>query len=347
MDYFAESVKQLPVGFAIWRISDQLFVYANDHALRAFGTTSEKFGKVSLWDIIGPQDSSLILAETIRSNPYGGPDIQVPSAAFATFKRIDNGSLFVAWFQAADIIEVDGSINYRVALIFTDYDENINDERWQSYVQLKANQIVRVLAGTVAHDVNNALAVLQNEIEKVSIAHNLDLKEHFKVPFEALRDIGLKMFQLAEFPESITSINSPEALTEMSRVTNASQDSSDVDAKFRVLVVDDDPTLLAGLVSVLKMRGLLTTSATNSKEALFKAEAFQPSAALVDLVLGDEDGHDLGQKLKESLPELNLVFMTGFAITRAHLAIKAKHKVLKKPFDVDFAITLLKDGKGL
>ena len=85
-----ESLKQFPAAFVIWRISNQQIVYANDHAMQSFGGTPELLNKITLWDIIGPLDDNLIIAESIRSNPDGGPSIHVPDEAFATFKRLDN-----------------------------------------------------------------------------------------------------------------------------------------------------------------------------------------------------------------------------------------------------------------
>ena len=113
VDIVNRSIDQFSAGFAIWRVTDQVIVYANQHALDAFGGTAEMFAKTSLWDIIGPLDTNLILAESIRSSPHGGPDIHLPDEAFVTFKRIDNGELFSGWFRAKDIVDEDGNTNFQ------------------------------------------------------------------------------------------------------------------------------------------------------------------------------------------------------------------------------------------
>ena len=56
--------------------------------------------------------------------------------------------------------------------------------------------------------------------------------------------------------------------------------------EFRVLVVDDEPALLAGICSVMEMRNIRTLHSASAKEAQIKAAAFKPHAALVDIVLG-------------------------------------------------------------
>ena len=93
-----QSLDQFSVAFAIWRVTDQVIVYANQHALDAFGAGPEFVGTTTLWDIIGPLDTNIILAESIRSSPHGGPDIHLPDEAFATFKRQDNGAIFSGWY---------------------------------------------------------------------------------------------------------------------------------------------------------------------------------------------------------------------------------------------------------
>ena len=78
----AQSLEQFPVAFAVWRISDQAIVYANQKALEDFGAGPEFIGSTTLWDIIGPLDTNIVLAESIRSSPHGGPDIHLPDEAF-------------------------------------------------------------------------------------------------------------------------------------------------------------------------------------------------------------------------------------------------------------------------
>jgi two-component system OmpR family response regulator len=113
---------------------------------------------------------------------------------------------------------------------------------------------------------------------------------------------------------------------------------------FRVLIVDDEPALLAGICSVLEFRNIRTLQSTSIKEACAKAMSFKPHAALIDIVLGEENGIELGRQLVEMDPEINIVYMTGYAGIAPAAIAKANAKVLKKPFDIDTAIALLQDG---
>lgn len=339
-----EGLKQFPAAFAIWRVSNQQIVYANDHAMQAFGGTPELLNKITLWDIIGPLDDNLIIAESIRSNPDGGPNIHVPDEAFATFKRLDNGKLFTAWYRGKDIHEADGSTIFRSALLFTDYDEYQNDQNWEAFISIKAQRIERELAASVAHDLNNALSILQSEMESFSQLHGIDLAQYLDHSFRKLNEIGRNMRRLAHISSSVSLVNADDVLDLIMpdpQVLSAIQPGQN---EFRVLVVDDEPALLAGICSVLEMRNIRTLHSASAKEAQIKAESFKPHAALVDIVLGEDDGIDLGRQLVELDPNINIVYMTGYANIAPTAIAKSKAKVLKKPFDIDAAIALLRDG---
>jgi CheY-like chemotaxis protein len=339
-----ESLKQFPAAYVVWRVSDQVIVYANDFALESFGTNKNSIGKISLWDVIGPLDANLVVLESIRSNPNGGPDIHVPDEAFATFKRLDTGALFTAWYRAKDVIEPDGNTIFRVALLFTNYDKFEDELNWDAFIALRASRVERDLAASVAHDLNNALSILQNEIEICADLHKIDIGTSFQFSFQKLADLGLKMRQLAHISESVASINSEDLLSRVLPDPQVSSRSSGNRASLRVLVVDDEPALVAGLCAVFETRGVRTLSASTSKEACLKAVAFNPHAALIDIVLGDEDGFELGRQMVELLPNINIVHMTGFASHAPAASARNKSKVLKKPFDIDKAISLLREG---
>lgn len=332
------------MAYVIWRVSDQVIVYANDFAINAFGGNESFIGKISLWDIIGPADESLIILESRRSDPQGGPDIHLPDEAFATFKRLDNGKLFTAWYRAKDIHEPDGSTLFRVAILFTNYDRSEDDANWEDFITQRASRIERELAASVAHDLNNSLAILQTEIEEFSTLGNVDLGTHLQDSFKRLADLGLKMHQLAHISKSVISANSENVLATIMPAPALKRPFDEGRGNLRVLVIDDEPTLVSGLCSIMTTRGVEALGAANSKEACFKALAFKPHSALIDIMLGEEDGFDLGKQLTELLPDINVVYMSGFARHAPSSVTREQKKILKKPFEVDLAISFLKEG---
>jgi len=66
-----------------------------------------------------------------------------------------------------------------------------------------------------------------------------------------------------------------------------------------VLVVDDEPQILRALKVVLRDAGFEAVAAENASEALDIAALRPPQAAIVDLVLPDEDGVALTRRLRE------------------------------------------------
>jgi len=339
-----QSLDQFSVAFAIWRVTDQVIVYANQHALDAFGAGPEFVGTTTLWDIIGPLDTNIILAESIRSSPHGGPDIHLPDEAFATFKRQDNGAIFSGWYRAKDIVDADGQIRHRAALVFTNYDVNLDQYHYQSFIDARAQVVKRELAAQVAHDINNSLAILETEIEALSVVHSLNLKETLACSFHRLRNIGLDMRRLASISESLLEANSTEVNSQL--MPDPSKQMERPSQLVRVLVVDDEPDLAAGLSTILELKGFWTQIAQTKKEALAKCELFKPHAALIDIRLGDEDGTDVARALREKYPDINIVYMTGYSSLLPAITANTSDTVLKKPFEISTAIAALTKDKS-
>ena len=335
----AQSLEQFPVAFAVWRITDQAFVYANQKALEAFGAGPEFIGSTTLWDIIGPLDTNIVLAESIRSSPHGGPDIHLPDEAFATFKRQDDGTLFSGWYRARDIVDADGQTRHRAALVFTNYDVNRDQYHYEAFIEAKAQIVERELAAKVAHDINNSLAILETEIEALSLVHGINAKDALSNSFHRLRNIGLDMRRLASISDSLLAVNSSEVHSLLMPDPSKSMDRPD--ALMRVLIVDDEIDLAAGLCTILELKGFWTQMAHSKKEALVRAELFKPHAALIDIRLGNEDGTDVARALRETDPNINIVYMTGYSSVLPAITASTSDLVLKKPFEISTAIAAL------
>jgi two-component system KDP operon response regulator KdpE len=67
----------------------------------------------------------------------------------------------------------------------------------------------------------------------------------------------------------------------------------------RVLVVDDEPQIVRALKIVLREAGFEAVPAESASEALDVAAVRPPQAAIVDLVLPDDDGIELTRRLRE------------------------------------------------
>jgi len=82
--------------------------------------------------------------------------------------------------------------------------------------------------------------------------------------------------------------------------------------KNRILVVDDDLTILRGFKSILEREGYKVETAETGKVALEKFKKGKFNVCLVDFKLPDIDGTELLLKMAEA-PETIKIIVTGFS----------------------------------
>jgi DNA-binding NtrC family response regulator len=80
----------------------------------------------------------------------------------------------------------------------------------------------------------------------------------------------------------------------------------------RILVIDDDESVRRSLEAVLKEDGYEVDVAENGKEAIAKSKARLYNLALVDLRLPDMDGIELLTALREAVPKMVKIIITGY-----------------------------------
>ena len=83
--------------------------------------------------------------------------------------------------------------------------------------------------------------------------------------------------------------------------------------------------------------------ASSKSEAVLLAQTFKPESALIDIILGNDDGFDTAESLKSLLPDLKVLLMTGYSGVIANLNAQ-NLKVVSKPFNIAEAAEYLKDG---
>ena len=79
----------------------------------------------------------------------------------------------------------------------------------------------------------------------------------------------------------------------------------------RLLVVEDDLALSAGLCFELDCNGYLTVAAYTCRKAEQLLESDEFALALLDVNLPDGNGFDLCRRLRETHPELPVIFLTA------------------------------------
>lgn len=114
--------------------------------------------------------------------------------------------------------------------------------------------------------------------------------------------------------------------------------------KFSVLVVDDDQEFVSAVKELLLRNNYDVITAYSGKEALEKAQEIPDiKIALLDLVMPLMDGFTLLDKLKELMPELKVIIVTGQGTVQVAVdAIKrGAMDFITKPFDKDILLSKL------
>lgn len=114
------------------------------------------------------------------------------------------------------------------------------------------------------------------------------------------------------------------------------------DFRNRILIVDDDPDITAGLAALLSEDWDVRTAA-NGKEAVLAFADFSPDVALLDVQLPDTTGIDLLYQFKAYSETTPVIMMSGGStLTRVIESMKlGAETFLQKPFDSDVLIATL------
>ena len=119
--------------------------------------------------------------------------------------------------------------------------------------------------------------------------------------------------------------------------------SSSSDAKYNVLVVDDNESVTEVLTIMLSRRGCRCESATNGIEAMQKVKQSNFDAVITDLQMPEMDGIVLMKELSHHFPDLPVMIMTGQpddSLVESAISAGAR-ELLRKPFEISELMTRL------
>ena len=78
----------------------------------------------------------------------------------------------------------------------------------------------------------------------------------------------------------------------------------------RILVVDDEPSIVLAVKDELIFEGYEVDSATDGHEALAKARALRPDVLLLDLMLPGLNGFEICRQLRPEMPDMWVIIFT-------------------------------------
>ena len=110
---------------------------------------------------------------------------------------------------------------------------------------------------------------------------------------------------------------------------------------YRVLVMDDNPTMANLLKEMLESIGCKAISITDANAFKEKYESFRPDIVFLDIVMPDIDGIELSEWISSSDHISNIVFISGHspeyssaAMTLAQAKMNARVQTLRKPVKI-------------
>jgi len=111
----------------------------------------------------------------------------------------------------------------------------------------------------------------------------------------------------------------------------------------RILVVEDEPDLLASLAKTLREEGYAVDTAEDGEEGLFKAESWAYDVLVLDVMLPRLDGWELLRRLRRTKKTPVLMLTARDAVRdRVHGLDSGADDYLTKPFDRDELLARLR-----
>ena len=116
-----------------------------------------------------------------------------------------------------------------------------------------------------------------------------------------------------------------------------------------LLILDDDEPFTRTLSRAMVRRGFIVKTLLTVHEGLSYVEENPPAYAVIDLRLGDGNGLDVVEKIRENRPDSSIVVLTGYgAIATAVAAVKiGAVDYLAKPADAKDIVAALLSITGL
>ena len=113
----------------------------------------------------------------------------------------------------------------------------------------------------------------------------------------------------------------------------------------RILVIDDDESIRKILSAILQDEGYAVETAENGREAIDKSNVKVYNLALIDVRLPDIEGVALLAMLKETVPRMRKIIITGFpTIQNAMEAVNNKADAyMLKPFEIGKILETIKE----
>jgi two-component system, OmpR family, response regulator len=109
------------------------------------------------------------------------------------------------------------------------------------------------------------------------------------------------------------------------------------DGEARLLVVEDEPTILELMSGSLRFAGFEVVTAASGVEALRAAATARPDLILLDVMMPDGDGFEVLRQIRSGGPRIPVIFLTARGAVRDRVAglTLGGDDYVTKPFSLD------------
>jgi CheY-like chemotaxis protein len=126
----------------------------------------------------------------------------------------------------------------------------------------------------------------------------------------------------------------------------------------KILVIDDEPDMIAFLATLLEDNGYETISAVDGEEGLEKVKSEKPDLITLDLLMPNKTGIKMFRELRKDaeIADTPVVMVTGFGKDDVpsmdfkewvqKRAIRAPEAYIEKPVDKDVLLDAIKKAVG-
>lgn len=117
-------------------------------------------------------------------------------------------------------------------------------------------------------------------------------------------------------------------------------------SNLRVLLVDDEEEFVTTLSERLSLRGIETEVAYNGENALAKMNQITPDIVILDVMMPGLSGLDVLKQIKEILPDIPVILLTGRGSTREGIdgMKQGAFDYLMKPVDIEDLIKKMNEA---
>lgn len=114
----------------------------------------------------------------------------------------------------------------------------------------------------------------------------------------------------------------------------------------RVLIVDDEPSIVMAVRDELLFEGFEVESAVDGPEAIKRAAEFRPDVLLLDLMLPGLNGFEVCRQLRAQMPQLWIIMLTvrGQEVDRVRGLELGADDYVTKPFSLRELVARIKVG---